>query len=231
MATDSKRDSQTVQFSDKPAPDLGQGSEYCVDRSRKGGYSGDRNRDSSSVAAGYVPAYDSKDQERGHVSQRSSFAVTSGPHTLVDSQLPVTGTHQPVFPYHQSYVSQREEPCHGQAYQSLTKPKVGDYRNQSSTTSTCHPIVLESGYPSSMLSSNCLCPQQVEKSFGPRDGHVQVQGAISCLHITTRQIRGFPLHIQHIQRINTPFMPVGSTLLLMVINLCIGQITTWITLW
>ena len=43
MAKDSKRDSQTVQFSGKPAPDLGQGSEYCVERSarsRKGGYSG-----------------------------------------------------------------------------------------------------------------------------------------------------------------------------------------------
>ena len=165
MAKDSKRDSQTVQFSGKPAPDLGQSSEYCVNRSarsRKGGYSGDRNRDSSSVAGGYLPAYDSKDQERGHVSQHSSFAVTSGLHTVVDSQL--TGTHQPVFPYHQSYVSQREDPredpCHGQAYQSLTKPKVGDYRNQSSTT---HPIVLESGYPSDMLSSNCLFPSQVEK--------------------------------------------------------------------
>ena len=176
MAKDSKRDSQTVQFSGKPAPDLGQGSEYCVERSarsRKGGYSGDRNRDSSSVAGGYLPADDSKDQERGHVSQCSSFAVTSGPHTVVDSQFPVTGTHQPVFPYHQSYVSQREDPCHGQAYQSLTKPKVGDYRNQSSTT---HPIVSESGYPSNMLNSNCWCPPQVEKSFGPRDGNVQVQG-------------------------------------------------------
>ena len=125
------------------------------------------------MAGGYLPAHDSKDQERGHFSQRSSFAVTSGPHTVVDSQLPVTGTHQPVFPYHLSYVSQREDPCHGQAYQSLTKPKVGDYRNRSRTT---HPIVLESGYPSNMLSSNCWCPPQVEKSFGPRDGHVQVQG-------------------------------------------------------
>ena len=35
MAKDSKRDSQTVQFSGKPAPDLGQGSEYCVDRSAR----------------------------------------------------------------------------------------------------------------------------------------------------------------------------------------------------
>ena len=122
------------------------------------------------MAGDYLQAHDSKDQERGHVSQRSSFAVTSGPHTVVDSQIPVTGTHQPVFPYHQSYVSQREDPCHGQAYQSLTKPNIGDYRNQSSTT---HPIVLESGYPSNMLSSNCWCPSQVEKSFGPRDGCVQ----------------------------------------------------------
>ena len=101
MAKDSKRDSQIVWFSGKPAPDLGQGSEYCVNgsaRSRKGGYSGDRNRDSSSVAGGYLPAHNSKDQERGHVSQRSSFAVTSGPHTVVDSQLPVT-----VFPINQFF--------------------------------------------------------------------------------------------------------------------------------
>ena len=50
MAQDSKRDSRTVQFSGKPAPDMGQGRDYCAGRSsrpRKGGYSGDRNRDSS----------------------------------------------------------------------------------------------------------------------------------------------------------------------------------------
>ena len=124
MAKDSKRDSRTVQFSGKPAPDLGQGSDYCADRSarpRKGGYSRVRNRDSISVAGGHLPAYDSKDQERGHVCQLSSFAATISPHALVDSQLPVTGAHQLIFPYHQSYVSQRKEHCHGQAYHSLTE--------------------------------------------------------------------------------------------------------------
>ena len=43
MAQDSKRDSRAVQFSCKTGSDLGQGSDYCVDRSvgpRKGGYSG-----------------------------------------------------------------------------------------------------------------------------------------------------------------------------------------------
>ena len=61
MAQDSKGDSRTVQFSVKTGSDLGQGSDYCVDRSvrpRKGGYSGpsgDRNRDSLSVAGGVSP--------------------------------------------------------------------------------------------------------------------------------------------------------------------------------